>query len=216
MDAIAPGVRADQQQDAAGGVGGRRSQLVNGNQTHAHCVDQRVLGVGFVEADFAADIRDADAVAVPGNALDHAPEQVAVAGVGRRAEAQGVEEGNGPGAHSQDVPDDAADAGGRPLQRLYRRGVVMGFDLEHHGQPVANIYRSGVFRSGLGQDAGGTAGQQLEQRPGVFVAAMLAPQRAEHPQFHRVGFPVQPVDNQVILGGGQGDLVQDFLADRHS
>ena len=116
------------------------------------------MGISGVKADFPAHIGDADAVAIPGNARDHALQQAAIARGGRRAETQGIKEGNGAGAHSQDVPDDAADTGGRPLQGFHRRGVVVGFHLEHYGQAVANVHRPGIFRPGLGQDMGGMAG----------------------------------------------------------
>ena len=49
-----------------------------------------------------------------------------------RAKAEGVERGNGTGAHSKDVAQDAAHAGGRAMIRLDERGVVVTLDLEHY------------------------------------------------------------------------------------
>jgi hypothetical protein len=46
--------------------------------------------------------------------------QVTVMGVIQRAKTQRVKQGYGPGAHGQNVPDDAANSGGGPLERLYR------------------------------------------------------------------------------------------------
>ena len=61
----------------------------------------------------AADVRDADAVAVVADAGDRALEVP----VGR-AEAQAVEERDRPGAHRDDVAEDPADAGRGALERL--------------------------------------------------------------------------------------------------
>ena len=68
-----------------------------------------------------------------------------------RAESQGVEQGDGARPHGQDVAHNAADAGGRALERLHRRGVVVRLHLEHHGQPVADVHRPGVLRPSFGQ-----------------------------------------------------------------
>ena len=165
MNAVAPGVGAGQQQHAAGNAGGGRGQPVFFNEADTHSVDQRVEGIGRVEADFAADVGDADAVAVPRNAAHHAAQKMpvagAVGGIVQGAETQGIEQRDGAGAHGQDVAHDAANAGGRALEGLHRRGVVVRLHLEHHRQAVAEVHRAGVFGAGRRQhraDAGGMAG----------------------------------------------------------
>ena len=50
----------------------------------------------------------------------------------------------------------------------------------------------------------------------MLVAAMLAPQRSEHPQLYLVGFTVQALYDQVVFGAGQGDFVKYILAHRHA
>src|SRR5579872_7545981 len=96
------------------------------------CFDEIPDGVemyaSFVSPDecFATD----QAVAIVADAGDRVFEQVAVAGLVQRAEAQGVEIGDGPRAHCKDVAEDAADAGGGALERLHGRRMVMRFDFE--------------------------------------------------------------------------------------
>ena len=66
-----------------------------------------------------------------------------------RAEAQRVEQRDRPRAHREDVAQDAADAGGRALEGLDRRGVVVALDLERHGQAVADVDHAGVLARAL-------------------------------------------------------------------
>ena len=97
-----------------------------GAMPEAHGVDEGVAGVGGGEGDFAADGGDAEAVAVAADAGDDAFEEALVAGLVEGAEAEGVEEGDGAGAHGDDVADDAADAGGCALVGLDGAGVGCG------------------------------------------------------------------------------------------
>ena len=216
VDAVPAGAGAGEEQQVARRVGGGAGEVVDFGDAHAHSVDQRIAGVGFVKADFAGHVGDADAVAVPGDAVHDAAQQPAVVGVVRGAKTEGVKQGDGAGAHGEDVADDAAHAGGGALQGFYGGGVVVGFHFEHDRQAVADVDGAGVFRAGPGQDAGGAGGQHSQQGAGVFVAAVFAPQGAEHPQFHRVGFPAQQGYDAAVLGGGEGDFVQYFFANRHS
>ena len=130
-------------------VGGGTGELVNVGDADAHGVDQGVLGVRLVEVDFSGHIGYSDAVAIPTDSIDHASQQPPVGGFVGWAEPEGIEQGDGAGAHGEDVPDDTADAGGCALQRLDGRRMVVGFDFEHHGQPVADVDGAGVFRTGL-------------------------------------------------------------------
>src|SRR5207302_1260752 len=81
----------------------------------------------------------AGTIAVATDTGDHPLEQVAVAALLERAEAQRVQDGDRSGAHRKDVPKDAAHAGRRPLVGLNRRRVIVGFDLEHHRQPIPDV-----------------------------------------------------------------------------
>ena len=86
-------------------------------------------------------------------------------GVGRIAESEGVENGDGAGAHREDVAEDAADAGRRALGRLDRARMIVGFDLERNRQAVADRDHPGVLaRTGDDAVGGRACGQGLEQR----------------------------------------------------
>ena len=69
----------------------------------------------------------------------------AVSGASMRPEAQRVHDRDRPGAHRQDVADDAADAGGRALVRLDVGRVVVRLDLEGDGPAVADVDHAGVL-----------------------------------------------------------------------
>ena len=107
----------------------------------AQRVDERVAEVGRVEDRLATDVGQAEAVAVAADA-GHDPGQHAL-GVGRveRAEAQRVHHGDRPGAHGEDVADDAADAGRGTLVGLDVRRVVVRLDLEGDGVALADVDR---------------------------------------------------------------------------
>ena len=154
VNAVPPGAGPDEQQNVAGGVRGGAGQFLDRRDAHAHGVDQRVLRVGLVEIDFTSYVGHPDAVSVPADPVHHAAQQSAIGRLLRRPEAQGVEQRNRSGAHGQDVPHDAADAGSCALQRLHRGRVVVGFHLENHRQTVADVYRPGVLGAGLRQRAG--------------------------------------------------------------
>ena len=99
-----------------------------GQDAEAEHVHERVAAVRVVEHDLAADRRDADRVAVAGDAGHDTFEEVAGARVVEDAEAQRVHQRDRPRAHREDVADDAADAGGRALVRLDRGRVVVALD----------------------------------------------------------------------------------------
>src|SRR5690606_36084543 len=124
-------------------------------------VDEWIAPVALVERHLAADRRDAAAVAVAADTGDDALDRPARARVCQRAEAQRVKQRDGPGAHREDVADDAAHARGRTLVRLDERRMVVRFDLEDRGQAVADIDGAGVFAGPL-QHAGAAGRQRLQ------------------------------------------------------
>ena len=142
-----------------------------------------------------------------GDAGDHPLHQADVAGIVEGTEPQRIEQGDRPGAHGEDVPQDAADARGSPLKRLDRRGVVVAFDLEGQPLPLAQIDHTGVF-TGADQDAGPAGGEARQQRPAVAVAAVLGPHDAEHAQFGPVGGPAQAPADLVVISAAEVLLLQ--------
>ena len=123
-----------------GPCGAGAQDALGRQQADAHRVHERVRGVGLVEGALAADVRDADAVAVVADAGDRAAEMP----VGR-AEAQAVEQRDRPRAHRDDVAEDPADAGRRALERLDRGGVVVRLGLERDGDTLAEVDHARVL-----------------------------------------------------------------------
>lgn len=89
-----------------------------------------------------------------GDAADDAFENAAVAGaelgIVERAEAEGIEHGNGPGAHGEDVAENAADAGGRALEGFDEAGMIVALDFESDTEAVTDIDDTGVFTGAEG------------------------------------------------------------------
>ena len=215
VDAVAARLRAHEHDRVARAFRGRGDEVAVAEEADAHGVHQRVFAVGVVEEDLAAHVGNAEAVAVAADAGDDTLEQAAVLGLVGRAEAQRVQQRDGPRAHGEDVADDAADARRRALIGLDGRGVVVGLDLHGHGEAAADVDDAGVFLAGLDHDPVAGVGKAAQQRLGVLVAAVLAPQRAEHAKFEGVGLAVEPVDDHLVLGGAEGHLVEHLLGYRH-
>jgi hypothetical protein len=148
--------RADQHEEISrcSGVRAHNARLLH--QTHAHRVHQRVAGIAGLEDRFSSHRGNAHAVAVSAHAGYHAADDVAQprivclrrGGAGstrRKPEAQGIEHGNRPGAHSEDIAQDAAHTRGRTLIGLDCTGVVMALHLEHQREPTTQADGAGVL-----------------------------------------------------------------------
>ena len=215
MDAVPSGGGAREQEERAGVRGGGAHERSVGEQAHAHGVHERVAAVGGSEHRLAAHVRHADAVAVAGDAGDDALEQVAVARGVERAEPQRIQKRYRARAHREDVADDAADARRGALVGLDGGGVIVRFDLEYDGQPAADVDDARVLLSGLHAHGLAGGGEAAQEGFGVLVAAVFAPERAEQPQLHAVGFALDLADDEVVLLTREGDLVQCFLRYGH-
>ena len=182
VDAVAAGFRADVDDRVADAGGPAKEDFIVAEDAESEDVDQRIAVVAFLEDALAADGGDSEAVAVMRDATDYAREDAAIAvadqGVVKGAEADGVEHGDGARAHGEDVAEDAADAGGRALERLDETGVVVGLDLKGDGVVVADVDNAGIF-AGADEDSGVFSGELLEVEAGAFVGAMLAPHDGE-------------------------------------
>ena len=215
VDAVAARLRADEDDGVAGTPGGRGDKIVVAEESDAHRVDEGIFAVGVVEEDLAPDVGDAEAVAVAADAGDDPLQKMAVLRLVGGPEAERVQESDGSRAHREDVADDAADARCRSLVGLDGRGVVVRLDLHGHGQAAADVDDAGVLLALLDHDTGPGVGEAAEQRLGVLVAAVFAPQGAEHAELEGVGLAVEPVDDHLVLGGAEGHLVEHLLGYRH-
>ena len=144
-DAVAAGAGAVQDHLVADAGRLGEVQVLVPEHADAERVDQRVAEVGRVEDRLAADVGQAEAVAVAADA-GHDPGQHPVGVVGvERAEPERVHHRDRPGAHRQDVADDAADAGRRALVGLDVRRVVVALDLEGDRVALADVDHAGVL-----------------------------------------------------------------------
>ena len=157
-DAVGAGGGAEEDHLVAGAGGLGEGEVLVPHDAHAQGVDERVAQVGVVEDELAADVRQAQAVAVAAHAGDDAGQHAAGVGGVEGAEAQGVHDGDRPGAHGHDVADDAADAGGGALVGLDVAGVVVGLGLEGDRVALADVDGAGVVAD---------AGQQRAARGGL-------------------------------------------------
>ena len=114
-------------------------------EADAHRVDKAVALVGWLEVDLPPNRRDPDRVAVVADSLDHPLEEVLRSRRGELAEAQRVEQRDRPRSQREDVAQDASHSGGGSLERLYGARMVVRFDLEGDGVPLADVDRAGVL-----------------------------------------------------------------------
>src|SRR5207244_12290888 len=96
-----------------------------------------------------ADRGASETVAVPADARDDAVDEVARPRVAQISKAQGVEQRDRARAHRADVAQDPAHSGGRPLDRLDERGMVVALDLEDDGPAVADVERARILTGPL-------------------------------------------------------------------
>ncbi len=145
VNAVAAGLRADVDDGIADPGGGRIEDAVRVGDTGGHGVDQDVAVIAGMEGALAADGGHADAVAVAADAGDDAGHQMPGLGMCGRAEPEGVEVGDGAGAHGEDVAEDAADTRRRALVGLDVRRMVVAFHLEDRRLAVADVDDAGVL-----------------------------------------------------------------------
>ncbi len=129
-DAVATGRRAEEHREVADAARLAEHEPFAGQHAEAQHVDERVALVGGVEDDLAADRRHADRVAVARDAADDALGDPTAAGVVERPESQRIHERDRPGAHREDVAQDAADTRRRTLVGLDGRRVVVALDAD--------------------------------------------------------------------------------------
>jgi hypothetical protein len=151
-DAVAAGLGADEDHPVARSGRLRELEVAVLEDADAERVDERVALVGRVEDDLAADVGQAQAVAVAADARDDAVDDALGVGVLRVSEPQRVHHCDRPRAHRQDVADDAAHTGRGTLVRLDVRRVVVALDLERDRQALADVDDAGVLTHADEQD----------------------------------------------------------------
>ena len=187
-------------------------QVLLAQHADAQRVDQWIAGVARVEDSLAADIGQAQRVAVATDAADHAVDHAAgVGGVGG-TEPELVHHGDRPRTHGHDVADDATHTGGRALVRLDVGRVVVRFHLESDGPAVADVDDAGVLAD-AGQHAGahlvgGGLAEVAQVHLGGLVRAVLTPHHRVHGQLGVGGPAAQDVANPLVLVVFEAQLVE--------
>src|SRR6476661_9304644 len=129
MNAVAASFRSNIDDGISNAFGLCEKNFLFARDAKGQRVDQRILRVARLEANFAADRRDAETISVIRDASNHAIENAAVLGRvffacaftrSDLAEAERIEYGDRTRTHSEDVAQDAADA---------RRSALKGFDV---------------------------------------------------------------------------------------
>ncbi len=212
VDAVAARLGADVVHRIADAARHALDERVMPRQPEAEHVDERIASVRLVEHDLAADGGDPDAVAVAADAAHDAVEDTAASRVLDRAEAQRVEQRDGPRAHREDVADDAADAGRRALIRLDERRMIVRLDLEHRREAVADVDGARVLARPL-QHARTLGRQRAQVDARTLVAAMLGPHHREQPELRQVGLAPDELDNARVLVAGQAMALENGLVD---
>ena len=215
-DAVAPGERAVEDDLVADAGSGGPHELIGLEHPQRHRVDERVVTVGGVEDGLAADVRDADAVAVAADAAHDAVEEPAGPILVERAEPQRVEDRDRTGAHREDVAQDPADARGGTLVGLDGGGVVVALDLEGEREPVADVDHTRVLARAL-QHARAGGGQPPQLGTGVLVAAVLGPEQREDGELEVVRIAPHHLDDPLQLAVRQAERAVDrrFGGGRH-
>ena len=214
-DAVAAGAGAEQDHLVADALGLGQADVRVPHDADAQGVDQRVAGVAVVEEQLAADVGQAEAVAIAADPGDDARQHAGGVGSVCAAEAQRVHDGDRAGAHGEDVADDAADPGGRALVRLDVARVVVRLDLEGHRVAVADIDDAGVLADADQQGlAVREVAELLEVDLGALVGAVLAPHHGVHGQLGGGGPAAEDVADPQVLVGLQAQFGEGLLVVR--
>ena len=128
----------------------------------------------------------------------------AAAGVVERPEPQRVHDGDRPGAHGEDVAQDAADAGGRALVGLDGGRVVVALDADGGGDAVADVDDAGALAR-ADEHALALGGQPLEVDARRLVGAVLGPHHRVHGQLEVVRLPPEDATDVVELVVGEAE-----------
>ncbi len=199
---VAPGLGAEIDHRHADAGGGGIEDRVGLGETGGEGVHEAIAVIGGMEAQFAADGRHAEAIAVAADAGHHALDEAAGFRMVRAAEGERVHRGDGARAHGEDVAQDAADAGGGALVGLDIGGVVVALHLEDQRLAVADVDDAGVL-AGAADHLGAGGGQGAQPFLRGLVGAMLVPHRREDAELGQGRRAADQVEDAVVFVGLQ-------------
>src|SRR6202040_800950 len=140
-------------------------QLIVPEHSQAKNVYQGIAFKAFVEINFTADGRNADAISIMRDSGNNPGEEPPVGGKSRicfgfrisdfefvfidRSETERVQAKFRTRPHGENIANVPAHTGGGALERLDRARVIMAFHLERDGPAVTDIDPTGVFFAGF-------------------------------------------------------------------
>src|SRR5438477_1176064 len=129
-------------------------------------------------------------------------------------ETQRVHRRHRPRAHGEDVADDAADAGGRALERLDRARMIVRLNFECDREPVADVDDAGVLLARTDEYFLRPGREGFEQRSGALVGTMLAPHHREDAQLGVIRVAAEDFLDAPEFLWRQAVLLDEFGGDR--
>ncbi len=154
MNAVAPGFCANVNDWVAGAFGFGEEKILFASDTERERVHERILRIAKLEADFSPDCGHAKTISVIADAANHPVENAAIfRGLFRGrvfarrdfTKAERIEDRYRARAHGENIPQDAANAGGRALERLDVTRMIVRFDFERGHEAVPDVHDAGVF-----------------------------------------------------------------------
>src|SRR6185437_10592200 len=139
MNAVAASFRSNIDDGISNALGLCEKDFLFARDAEGQRVDQRILRVARLEANFAADGRDAETISVMRDAANHAIENAAILGSlffacafsrSDLAEAKRIEYGDRTRPHRKNIAQDAANASRRALKWFDVAWMIVGLDFE--------------------------------------------------------------------------------------
>ena len=99
-------------------------------QSETECVDQNIAVVTGIKINFSTNSRNAGAVSITGDAIDHTIEKETGSRILQFAKPQRVHQGNWACAHSKNISHYSTNASCSTLMRFNKRRVVVAFNFK--------------------------------------------------------------------------------------
>ena len=116
------------------------------------------------------------------------------------AKSQQIQTGDGPGAHREDVAQNAADPGRRALIGFDERRVVVALHLEDAGVAVADVDHAGVL-AGAANHPGGLGRQLAQMNARRLVGTVFVPHGREDAQLGKARGAADQLEYPLIFVG---------------
>src|SRR5580658_2878949 len=171
--------------------------------------------ITLLEIDLTSDCRHSKTITVVPDAMHHSRQQMLRFAFLQFPKAKRVQRCDGSRPHRENIPVDPPHPRRCPLERLDRRWMIMGFDLEYDAIAAADIHQPGILLSGLHEHLFAFPREGLQPFDRILVATMLAPHRAESAQFCEIGGSAKLLPDQFELFSGEPKLFGRFCGNLH-